>query len=103
MDNNSVHLTGTVKRAATEGNGVLDFAVEVPNERGRINIFDCRLTQKSDAWADLDGFVNEGEAIEVIGHLDKRTTTDAQRVGGAMVEVRVTQTFVYVDHVITED
>lgn len=103
MDNNSVHLIGTVKRDATEGDGVLDFAIEVPNERGTLNIFDCRMTKRSDAWEQLEGFVNEGEPIEIVGHLEKRTSTENARLSGAWVEVRATKLFVYVDNVITED
>lgn len=101
--NNYVHLVGTVKRDATQGNGVLDFAVEVPNEKGTIQIFDCRLTERSDAWEKLEGFVSEAELIEVIGHLEKRTNTDGVRVSGVWVEVRNTTTVIYVDDVITED
>ena len=103
MDNNLVHLVGTVKRDATQGDGVLDFAIEVPNHKGTMQIFDCRLTQRSDAWDDLEGFVNEGEPIEIMGHLEKRTTTDGMRVNGVWVDVRNTQTFIYVDKVVTED
>jgi hypothetical protein len=101
--NNYVHLIGTVKRNATQGSGVMDFAVEVPNEKGTIQIFDCRLTERSDAWDKLDGFVSEGEPIEVIGHLEKRTNTDGVRVSGVWVEVRNTTTVIYVDDAITED
>ena len=103
MDNNYVHLIGTVKRDATEGDGILDFAVEVPNERGVRNIFDCRMTKRSNAWEQLEGFVNEGEPIEIVGHLEKRTSTESARLAGAFVEVRATKLFVYVDNVITED
>lgn len=103
MDNNLVHLMGTVKRDATEGDGVLDFAIEVPDERGTIRIFDCRLTKRSDAWTQLEGFVNEGEPIEVIGHLERRTVTEGVRVAGVWIDVRVTNTVVYVDNVVTED
>lgn len=103
MDNNSVHLIGTVKRDATAGDGVLDFAIEVPDEKGTIQIFDCRLTSRSDAWGELEGFVNEGEPIEVIGHLGKRTTTDGVRICGVWVDVRNTTTFIFVDKVVTED
>lgn len=103
QDNNFVHIVGTVKRDATEGDGVLDFAIEVPNERGTLNIFDCRITRRSEGWVQLEGFVNEGEPIEVIGHLEKRTTTEGARVNGVWIEVRNTQTLVFVDNVITED
>jgi len=40
---------------------------------------------------------------EVIGHLEKRTTTDGMRINGVWIDVRNTQTFVYVDKVVTED
>lgn len=103
MDNNTVHLLGTVKRDAKAGGGVLDFALEVVCEKGRLNIFDCRLTAQSDAWTDLEGFVNEGEQMEVIGHLEKRTYTEQQRIAGVMVDIRNTQTIIYVDNVVTED
>lgn len=103
MDNNFVHLIGTVKRDAAQGDGVMDFAVEVPNHNGTLNIFDCRLTKRSDAWDELEGFVNGGEPIEIMGHLEKRTTTDGMRVNGVWVDIRNTQTFVYVDSVVTED
>jgi hypothetical protein len=103
MDNNSVHIIGTVKRDATQGDGVMDFAVEVPNHKGTMQIFDCRLTQRSDAWDELEGFVEEGEPIEVIGHLEKRTTTDGTRINGVWVDVRNTQTIIYVDNVVMED
>lgn len=103
MENNTVHLSGTVKRDAFEGDGVLDFAIEVVGERGTVNIFDCRLTKRSDAWEQLEGFVNAGEPIEVIGHLEKRTTTESARVSGVWVEVKATRIFVYVDNVVTEE
>ena len=103
MDNNYVHLCGTVKRDASQGEGVMDFAIEVPNERGTLQIFDCRLTQRSEAWSVLDGYVNEGEPIEIVGHLEKRTTTDGVRVSGVWVEVRNTATFIYVDHVVVTE
>jgi hypothetical protein len=103
MDNNLVHLVGTVKRDATQGDGVMDFAIEVPNHKGTMQIFDCRLTQRSDAWDELEGFVEEGEPIEVIGHLEKRTTTDGTRINGVWVDVRNTQTIIYVDNVVMED
>ena len=107
MDSNFGHLLGTVKRDAKAGRSgstsVLDFAVEVVNERGKLDIFDCRLTDQSEAYAELDGFVSEGEEIEVIGHLEKRTVTDGVRVAGVWVDVRSTQTCIYVDNVVTED
>lgn len=102
MENNFVHLIGTVKRDATQGDGVMDFAIEVPDQKGTIYIYDCRLTNRSDAWEQLEGFVNEGEPIEVIGHLEKRTTTDGMRINGVWIDVRNTQTIIYVDKVVTE-
>lgn len=103
MENNYVHLIGTVKRDAKQGDGVMDFAVEVPDHNGTLYIYDCRLTRRSDAWDELEGFVNEGEPIEIIGHLEKRTTTDGVRVCGVWLDVRNTTTFIYVDKVVTED
>lgn len=103
MDNNYVHLIGTVKRDATQGDCVMDFAVEVPDHKGTLNIYDCRLTRRSDAWDVLEGFVNEGEPIEIIGHLEKCTTTEGIRVNGVWIEVRNTVTLIYVDSVVTED
>lgn len=103
MENNFVRLAGTVKRAAEAGSGVLDFALEVMGDRGRLNIFDCRLTSQSDAYDQLDGFVNEGEGLEVMGHLERHTVTEAKRVGLVMVETRYTATIVYVDAVVEEE
>lgn len=103
QDNNFVHLVGTVKRDAMQGDGVMDFAIEVPNHKGTLQIFDCRLTRRSDAWDELEGFVNEGEPIEVVGHLERRTTTDGARLNGVWIDVRNTQTIIYVDKVVTED
>lgn len=103
MDNNYVHLIGTVKRDATQGDGVMDFAIEVPDHKGTLQIFDCRLTKRSEAWDELEGFVNEGETIEVLGHLERRTTTDGTRVNGVWLDVRTTRTIIYVDKVVTED
>lgn len=107
MDNNEVRLSGTVKRDARAGNSgsneVLDFAVEVMNERGRYDIYDCRLTSQSAAYEQLEGFVSAGEPIEVIGHLAKRTTTESNRVAGILVEIKSTNVFIYVDSVVVED
>lgn len=103
MENNYVRLSGTVKRDATEGDGVLDFAIEVLDEKGTIRIFDCRTTKRSDAWSQLEGFVNEGEPIEVVGHLERRTVTEGVRVAGVWIDVRVTNTIVFVDSVETEE
>jgi hypothetical protein len=103
MYNNYVRLSGTVKRAAEAGSGVLDFALEVPNERGRLDIYDCRLTSKSEAYGQLEGFVNEGEPLEVEGHLERRTVCKEERVGLVMVTARYTTTLVYVDGIIEQE
>lgn len=104
MENNSVHLIGTVKRNAEAGSGVIDFAIEVENRKGRREIFDCRTTSHSAAYHTLEGFVNEGEPIELVGHLEKRTFTETQRVAGVKVDVTHTVVLVYVDDILsTED
>jgi len=109
MENNSVHLIGIVKRGAKAGNNgkggqVLDFALQVtdPNT-GRYDIFDCRLTEISDAMEQLEGFVEEGEQLEIMGHLVKRTSTESQRIAGVWIDVRSTATVVYVDSIVEED
>lgn len=103
MQNNFVRLAGTVKRAAEAGSGVLDFALEVVNERGRLDIYDCRLTSQSDAYEQLEGFVNEGEPLEVVGHLERRTVTKEERVGLVTVTARYTTTLVYVENIIEQE
>ena len=108
MENNSVHMLGTVKRDATamengKGGHTLDFALQVTNPvNGRFDIFDCRLTDYSAAMADLEGFVTEGEELEIMGHLEKRTATEGCRLSGAWVEVRNTSTIIYVDAILSE-
>lgn len=97
---NRVHLQGYVKRDASEADGNLFFAIETINEKGRRDIFDCRLSPQSDAWEQLEGFVTEGEEIELIGHLEKSTASESRRMAGVMVEIRQTQTVIYVDHII---
>lgn len=103
MQNNFVRLAGTVKREAEAGSGILDFALEVVNERGRLDIYDCRLTSQSDAYEQLEGFVNEGEPLEVVGHLERRTVTKEERVGLVMVTTRYTTTLVYVENIIEQE
>lgn len=106
MGENEVRLSGTVKRDAQAGMAkgckVLDFAIQVPSQAGRLDIFDCRLTDQSDAYSQLEGFVEGGEELTVIGHLEKRTTTESQRIAGAFVEVRTTAVIVYVDAIEDE-
>ena len=103
MENNSVNLIGVVKRDAVAGSGTLDFCIEVTNEKGRHDFFDCRTTQQSAAYQQLEGFVNGGERLEVMGHLEKMTRTESQRLAGVLVEVKTTMTVIYVDSVIEED
>lgn len=103
MNNNYVRLVGTVKRDAEAqdmGNGVkaLYFALEVESITGRLEIFDCKMTDQSPAYEQLEGFVSAGEPLTVIGHLEKRTYTNSERLSGAMVEVRNTTIRVYVDY-----
>ena len=105
MESNEVRLRGTVKRDAVaaegRGNKVLDFALEVWNESSkRKDVFDCRMTSLSDAMDELEGFVSEGEELEVVGHLEKMTNTERQRVAGVWMEVRHTGVVVYVDEII---
>ena len=109
MENNEVRLHGTVKRNAEageyRGGKILDFALAVWNDANqRHDVFDCRLTSMSAAYEQLEGFVNEGEEIELVGHLQKSSYTGRERVAGVMIEVRPTEGVVYVDAIIeTED
>lgn len=104
---NEVRLCGTVKRSAKgtdtgRGNWVLDFAVEVPDGEGRTAIIDCCATNRSQAYGELEGYVTEGETVDLVGHLIKRTETKQERMAGALVEVRITKTIVYVDAIEME-
>lgn len=99
MDNNQVHLIGHVKRNTDSGGGVLDFTLEVLGEDGRMNFFDIRTTTHYEAYHQMDGVANEGEYMEVFGHLERMTRSDKQRMGFALVEVRATQTIVVADSV----
>lgn len=103
MDNNSVHLIGTVKNSAEDVSGRLTFTIEVPNEKGTKMWFDCVCTNRSDAFSALDGFVNAGERIEVVGHLVKNVETESGKIGNSRIEVKTTNVYVYVDEVIVED
>lgn len=108
MDNNEVRLRGTVKRDATaahsRGAHILDFALSVwSEENSRHDVYDCRMTGESAAYDVLEGFVNEGEELEVLGHLQKTSYTDRQRVAGVMIEVRHTEVVVYVDAIIESE
>ena len=104
MENNFVRLKGTVKRDASANAGVMDFALCVIGAKGRVNFFDCRVTQQSKAFRQLEGFVNVGEEIELVGHLEKRTWSEGQKLAGVTVDVQHTVIFVLVDDIIeTED
>ena len=103
MGNNSVHLIGTVKGDSEHVSGRLAFTIEVPNQKGTKMWFDCMTTSHSDAFATLEGFVNDAEPIEVIGHLVKNTSTEYGKVGNSRIEVKTTSVLVYVDEVVTED
>lgn len=107
MDMNKVQLSGTVKRDAEagrfKGGKAVDFALVVEMEDGYKAIFDCRLTDRAEAFADLEGFVEEGEHMEVIGHLGKNTSSKEVKALSAAMTVRVTDTIVYVDEIVAED
>lgn len=108
MGDNVVRLRGHVKRSvecATErGTRILDFAIEVWSDKNnRLDVFDCRTTDGSNAMEELEGFVTEGELLEVEGHLEKSTSSERQRMAGVMVEVRHTSIVVYVDEVIEKE
>lgn len=104
MENNYVHLVGTVKRAEEASGGRIEFTIEVPDRKGTNIWFDCVCSRRSEAFAALDGFVNEGEPMEVMGHLEKHTTNKSMKVGHACsIDARATDVVVYVDEVITED
>lgn len=102
-ENNFVRITGTVKRAAEAGSGVLDFTIDVVNDNGRHDFYDCRLTSQSEAYEQLEGFVDEGELLEIVGHLERRTITESKRVGLVTVETRYTATIIYVDKIVEDE
>ena len=105
MENNSVHLIGIVKRdaKASENSETIDFTLEVEDERGRKSFIDCRATGARDAYDKLEGVANAGETLEVYGHLIRVTRNEEHTMSGVLVRIRVTNTIVYVDDVITED
>lgn len=103
MENNSVHLIGTVKQSAEQASGRLSFTIEVPNEKGTKLWFDCICTSHSEAFETLEGFVNEGEPIEVIGHLIKNVSTEYGKIGNSRIEVKTTSVIIYVDNVLTQE
>ena len=99
MENNRVELTGVIKRDAQAENGLLDFAIGVTNRNGRVDVFDCLTTQREQAYEALEGFVEGGERMTVIGHLQKRTRTCNERLGAVAVEARYSATIVYVEEI----
>lgn len=105
MGSNVVELEGMVKRDAEagvteKGGKVLDFALEVWNDdMTRYSIIDCRVTDHCEAMEQLEGFVSEGETLRVVGHLERRTSTERNRLAGALIEAKVTKTFVMVDEI----
>lgn len=103
MENNMVRLSGTVKRNSEASSGILDFSLSVRNNNGRIDIFDCRLTTQSPAYEQLEGFVNEGEPLEILGRLEKRTVSESQRLAGVWVDVRQTATVIYVEGIVESE
>ena len=103
MENNYVRLVGTIKRNSEAVGGRLEFTLEVLNAKGDKLWFDCVCTRNSEAYGQLEGFVNEGEPIEVIGHLVKNSLTERTRLGDTRIETRTTRVGVYVDEVVTEE
>lgn len=103
MDDNYVEMSGTVKRDARGGKGVLDFALEIFDKDIRSVIVDCRTTSHSIAYEQLGGEVKEGQQLSVAGHLERRTSTEAQRIAGVSVSVRQTSTIVFVDEVLEDE
>lgn len=98
---NLVRLVGNIKRdeqavELPDGTKILDFAVAVQGQDGRWDVFDCRATNRDGVVDALDGYVQEGEEIAIEGRLEKRTSTDEQRVAGSLVRVKNTQVRVYV-------
>lgn len=102
-DVNSVSVAGIVKRDAEAVSGRLEFALEVPDAKGRMCIFDIVTTAPSEAYQELEGFVNGGERLEVVGHLEKRTYNEGQRLSGVWVDVRTSPTVIYAERVITDE
>ena len=103
MENNFVRLSGEVRSAAESSGGRLEFTMTVLNGKGDKLWFDCVTTKHSEAFGKLEGFVNEGEVIEVSGHLVKSTKTEVGRVGDTRIETKNTRILIYVDDVTTEE
>lgn len=93
MEDNKVHVEGTVKRDASAVSPraslrVMDFCLVVRDVDGAPDVFvDCFATKE--AVDMLDGFVSEGERLGVDGHLTFRTyTTDnGRKRSGLVVQV----------------
>ena len=103
MENNYVRLVGTATGEAKARGGKIQFTLNVPNGKGDWMFFDCLTTKSSEAFDKLEGFVNEGECLEVEGHLIKNTKTDTGKVGNTRIETKTTCVMVYVDDVTTEE
>ena len=93
---NEVHIIGTVKRterAAKKGNvSVMKFCLVVKEPVTNRNVMvDCFAPD--DMVNELGGFVDEGERLEVYGHLSFRTNTD--RLGNTRSVLTVYVTDVY--------
>lgn len=78
QDTNYVHLTGTVKadaeaRDVRNGLRCIDFTLVV-NFHNRPMYTNC--TAYGEAAESLDGYVEEGERLEIEGNLTFRTFTD---------------------------
>lgn len=102
-----MRLVGNIKRDAEavespNGTKILDFAVAVQSPDGRWDVFDCRCTNKDGVVDALDGYVQEGEEIALEGRLEKRTSTDEQRVAGTLVRVKNTQVHIYVTRLLED-
>lgn len=101
MDGNKVILRGVVKRDETAEKGVLSFALVVESgDEKRLAIVDCRTFEWTDAYEKLEGFVNEDDELEVVGHLDRYTRTRAVKVGTCDCEIKTTSLYVFVDDVL---
>lgn len=92
MNGNYVRLVGTVKRDATrewirKGLPVMNFTVVVPSDGERGAYVDC--VAYGEIVEEFDGYVSEGEAIEVEGYLSFRSYTDSEGCRKTMQFVHV--------------
>lgn len=91
MTDNFVHIQGTVKHdseavVVRQGLSMMDFCLVVKDfATGRDVFVDCFA---SDEVVDsLEGFVSEGETLEVTGHLTYRTITNKYGVKASRLYV----------------